>query len=76
MICSWLWLPLARKNSGTGSQARAYSVYSTSSGGSAALLGNKAYLNGLMQVSERIGHWIELAQKDGSISAACSPLRA
>ena len=39
----------------------------------AALLGNKAYLNGLMQVSEQIGSWIELAQKDGSISAALPP---
>ena len=39
----------------------------------AALLGNKAYLDGLMQVSERIGHWIEQAQKDGSISAALPP---
>jgi TetR/AcrR family transcriptional regulator, regulator of autoinduction and epiphytic fitness len=39
----------------------------------AALLGNKAYLDGLMQVSDHIGHWIEQAQKDGSISAALPP---
>ena len=39
----------------------------------AALLGNKAYLDGLMEVSDRIGNWIELAQKDGSISAALPP---
>jgi len=39
----------------------------------AALLGNKSYLDGLMQVSERIGTWIEQAQKDGSISAALPP---
>ena len=39
----------------------------------AALLGNKAYLDGLMQVSERIGGWIEQAQLDGSISAALPP---
>ena len=39
----------------------------------AALLGSKAYLDGLMQVSERIGGWIELAQKDGSISASLPP---
>ena len=39
----------------------------------AALLGNKAYLDGLMQVSERIGGWIEQAQEDGSISAALPP---
>ena len=39
----------------------------------AALLGNKAYLDGLMQVSERIGNWIEQAQQDGSIGAALPP---
>jgi TetR/AcrR family transcriptional regulator, regulator of autoinduction and epiphytic fitness len=39
----------------------------------AALLGNKAYLDGLMQVSDRIGAWIEQAQKDGSISAKLPP---
>jgi AcrR family transcriptional regulator len=39
----------------------------------AALLGNKAYLDGLMQVSERIGGWIEQAQLDGSINAALPP---
>ena len=39
----------------------------------AALLGNKAYLDGLMQVSECIGSWIEQAQKDGSISASLPP---
>jgi TetR/AcrR family transcriptional regulator, regulator of autoinduction and epiphytic fitness len=39
----------------------------------AALLGNKAYLDGLMQVSDAIGRWIDLAQKDGSINAALPP---
>jgi TetR/AcrR family transcriptional regulator, regulator of autoinduction and epiphytic fitness len=39
----------------------------------AALLGNKAYLDGLMQVSDTIGNWIEQAQKDGSISAVLPP---
>jgi TetR/AcrR family transcriptional regulator, regulator of autoinduction and epiphytic fitness len=39
----------------------------------AALLGNKAYLDGLMQVSDAIGLWIEQAQKDGSIRAALPP---
>jgi len=39
----------------------------------ATLLGNKAYLDGLMEVSDHIGNWIELAQKDGSISAALPP---
>jgi TetR/AcrR family transcriptional regulator, regulator of autoinduction and epiphytic fitness len=39
----------------------------------AALLGNKDYLDGLMQVSDHIGQWIEQAQKDGSISPALPP---
>ena len=39
----------------------------------AALLGSKSYLDGLMEVSERIGGWIEQAQSDGSISAALPP---
>jgi TetR/AcrR family transcriptional regulator, regulator of autoinduction and epiphytic fitness len=39
----------------------------------AALLGNKAYLDGLMQVSDAIGHWIEQAQTDGSLSASLPP---
>ena len=39
----------------------------------AALLGSKAYLDGLMQVSDAIGNWIEQAQQDGSISAALPP---
>ena len=39
----------------------------------AALLGNKAYLDGLMQVSEYIGNWIEQAQTDNSISAVLPP---
>ena len=34
----------------------------------ANLMGNKAYLNGLMQISDRIGCWIEAAQADGSLS--------
>ena len=32
----------------------------------ANLMGNKAYLDGLLQVSDQIGGWIEAAQKDGS----------
>ena len=39
----------------------------------AALLSNKAYLDGLMEVSDHIGNWIEQAQKNGSISAALPP---
>ncbi len=40
----------------------------------AALMGNKAYLNGLMEVSDHIGGWIELAQQDGSLGADLPPL--
>lgn len=35
----------------------------------ANLMANKAYLDGLMQVSDQIGSWIEAAQDDGSLSA-------
>ena len=55
----------------------------------ANLMGNKSYLDGLMQVSDMIGAWIEAAQKDGSLSSrhpallvmytlysrACDPVR-
>ena len=40
----------------------------------ANLMGNKAYLDGLMQVSDQIGLWIEAAQKDGSLNPAIPPL--
>ena len=40
----------------------------------ANLMGNKAYLNGLMQISDRIGGWIEAAQADGSLNAKMPPL--
>ena len=40
----------------------------------ANLMGNKAYLDGLLQVSDQIGGWIEAAQKDGSLSAKTPPL--
>jgi TetR/AcrR family transcriptional regulator, regulator of autoinduction and epiphytic fitness len=40
----------------------------------ANLMGNKAYLDGLMQVSDQIGGWIEAAQADGSLSANTPPL--
>ena len=39
----------------------------------AALLGNKAYLDGLMVVSDAIGGWIEAAQKGGTLNAALPP---
>ena len=35
----------------------------------ATLMGNKAYMDGLMEVSDRLGAWIEAAQANGSISA-------
>lgn len=40
----------------------------------ANLMGNKIYLDGLLQVSDRIGLWIESAQQDGSLNAAIPPL--
>ncbi|RYX96706.1 MAG: TetR/AcrR family transcriptional regulator [Comamonadaceae bacterium] len=33
----------------------------------ATLMANKAYLDGLMQVSDEMGGWIEAAQQDGSV---------
>lgn len=35
-----------------------------------ALMGNKAYLDRLMQVSDLLGVWITAGQKDGSLNAA------
>ena len=40
----------------------------------ANLMANKAYLEGLMQVSDQIGAWIEAAQHDGSLSPKVPPL--
>ena len=40
----------------------------------ANLMGNKAYLDGLMHISDQIGGWIEAAQADGSLSARHEPL--
>ena len=34
----------------------------------AKLMANKAYLDGLLEVSDRIGGWIEAAQQDGSLN--------
>ena len=34
----------------------------------ATLMANKDYMDGLMEVSERLGTWIEAAQADGSLS--------
>jgi len=38
------------------------------------LMANKAYLDGLMEISDQIGGWIEAAQADGSLSARLPPL--
>ena len=40
----------------------------------ANLMSNKAYLDGLMQISDQMGGWIEAAQADGSLSASVPPL--
>jgi TetR/AcrR family transcriptional regulator of autoinduction and epiphytic fitness len=33
-----------------------------------ALMGNKDYMNGLIEVSDRLGEWIEAAQADGTLN--------
>ncbi len=40
----------------------------------AALMKNKAYIDGLMKVSDHIGAWIEAAQLDGSLDRKTPPL--
>ena len=40
----------------------------------ANLMANKAYLDGLMQISDQIGGWIEAAQADGTLSPKLPPL--
>jgi TetR/AcrR family transcriptional regulator of autoinduction and epiphytic fitness len=40
----------------------------------AALTTNKAYVDGLMEVSERLGGWITAAQADGSLNPALPPI--
>ena len=39
-----------------------------------ALMANKNYINGLMEVSERLGAWIESAQADGSMDPSLPPI--
>ena len=34
----------------------------------AALIGNRDYMDGLMEVSDRLGHWIEAAQEQGTLN--------
>lgn len=38
------------------------------------LMNNKAYLDGLVRVSDQIGAWIVKAQEEGSVSAALPPM--
>lgn len=40
----------------------------------AALTTNKAYVDGLMDVSDRLGGWITAAQADGSLNPALPPI--
>ena len=40
----------------------------------ATLLGNKDYLDGLMEISDQLGGWIESAQAAGSLDADVPPL--
>ena len=40
----------------------------------ANLMANKAYLDGLMQISDQIGGWIEAAQAEGSLNPKLPPL--
>ncbi len=40
----------------------------------ANLMANRAYLDGLLQVSDQIGGWIEAAQADGSLNPALPPI--
>ena len=40
----------------------------------ANLMANKVYLDGLMEISDQMGGWIEAAQANGSLSATVPPL--
>jgi TetR/AcrR family transcriptional regulator, regulator of autoinduction and epiphytic fitness len=40
----------------------------------ATLVGHKAYMDGLMEVTDRLGAWIVAAQADGSINPALPPI--
>ncbi len=40
----------------------------------AALMGNAAYMDGLMRVSDQLGGWIEAAQANGTLNAALPPV--
>jgi TetR/AcrR family transcriptional regulator, regulator of autoinduction and epiphytic fitness len=40
----------------------------------ATLMSNKAYMDGLMDASDRLGGWIETAQKNGSLNTTLPPI--
>ena len=40
----------------------------------ATLMANRPYMDGLMEVSDRLGSWIEAAQANGTISKALPPI--
>ncbi|GAA6142472.1 helix-turn-helix domain-containing protein [Hydrogenophaga sp. 5NK40-0174] len=40
----------------------------------ATLVGHKVYMNGLLEVSDQLGEWIEAAQADGSLNATLPPV--
>ena len=40
----------------------------------ANLMANKAYLDGLMEISDQMGGWIDAAQADGSLSSKIPPV--
>ncbi len=40
----------------------------------ASLMANRAYLDGLMQISDQMGVWIEAAQADGSLRSKMPPM--
>jgi TetR/AcrR family transcriptional regulator, regulator of autoinduction and epiphytic fitness len=40
----------------------------------ATLMGNKAYMDGLMDTSDCLGGWIEAAQKNGSLNTSLPPI--
>jgi AcrR family transcriptional regulator len=40
----------------------------------ATLMSNKAYMDGLMEASDRLGAWIEAAQQNGSLNTTLPPI--
>ena len=40
----------------------------------ATLMANRDYMDGLMEISETLGGWIEAAQRDGGINPALPPI--